>query len=79
MKIVEIEWLDAHVSTSSTTIQKAEKIKPVVTRTVGYLVSENEEGIVMATDRYPKHPKEAKIINFVPWDMITEYYEIVLQ
>lgn len=76
MKIVEVVWDDAHCSTEDITIKQARKVKPVRTNTIGYLVAENEEGLVLATDRYPKQPKFAKVHNFVPWGMVVEYWEL---
>ena len=76
MKIVEVHWDDAHVDTGSTTISKAAKVKPIRTITVAYLVAENEHGVVLAADIYPETPKDAAIINFVPWGMIVEYWEL---
>ncbi len=77
MKMVEIEWLDAHVDTDSTTIKDARKVKPIVTKTLAYLIAENKHGVVLATDTYPKTPKEGAIVNFIPWGVITGYWELV--
>jgi len=73
VKVVEIVWLDAHCSTSDTTIKKAAKQKPVKTVTVGFLVAENTDGVVMATDRYIDDAKNVKMTNFIPWGMIEDY------
>lgn len=77
MKLVEVEWLDAHVSTSSTNVKKASKTKPIVTMTVGYLMAENEHGLTLVTDRYPDSPKEGKVVNHIPWGMIRQWWEYV--
>ena len=77
MKIVRVTWDDAHVTTGETTIKAAAKIKPVRTSTVGFLVAENDEGLVIATDIYEKHPKTGKIINFIPYGMIVAYEELI--
>lgn len=77
MKIVEVVWDDAHVTTGETTIRRAAKIKPIRTRTIAYLVTENEEGVVLATDIYEKHKRTGKIINFIPWGMVVSYEELV--
>lgn len=53
MKAVEVEWLDAHVTTDGTTLRKAAKIKAMRTITRGSLMSENEDGLVIVTDIYP--------------------------
>ena len=75
MKTVEVIWDDAHVSTGETTVKKAQKVKPIRTSTVGYLVADNDDGLVIATDTYPKDKKTARIINFIPHGMIVEYWE----
>ena len=74
--MVEIEWLDAHVDTDSTTRKAARKVKPIRTKTLAYLVTENKHGVVLATDTYPKMPKEGGIVNFIPWEMIVGYWEL---
>jgi len=76
MTIVEVEWLDAWADTSTVTLKKAINHKPELTRTVGYLMAENDDGITIATDRYPKTPKQGKIINFIPWGIISNYWVI---
>jgi hypothetical protein len=75
MRVVEVLWLDAHVSTGSTTVRKAEKIKPIKTLTVGYLIANTDDGLTLITDRYPDSPKEGKVVNHIPWGMIEEWYQ----
>ncbi len=75
MKTVEVTWLDAHVTTSDMSVKKAQRQKPVRTITVGYLVAENEHGVILAADIYPDDPKNVKIVNFIPWGVIDEYYQ----
>ena len=74
MKVVEVHWDDAHVTTSDMSIKKAQKQKPVRTITVANLVAENSHGVVLATDIYPDDVKNVKIVNFIPWGIITDYY-----
>jgi hypothetical protein len=75
VKIVEVHWLDAWVDTSEITIKQALKKKPILTISIGHLVAENDDGIVMVTDVYPNSPKKGRITSFVPWGMVAEYYE----
>lgn len=75
MQIVEVLWGDAHVSTNDISIKKACNVAPIMTVTVGFLVAENDKGVVVAMDRWPKLPKEVKVHTFIPWGMIEEYYE----
>ncbi len=74
MRVVEVHWDDAHVTTSDMSIKKAQKQKPVRTITVANLVAENSHGVVLATDIYPDDVKNVKIVNFIPWGIITDYY-----
>jgi len=74
MTVVEVEWLDAWASVESTSIKKAQSNRPELTRTIGYLIAENDDGITIATDIYPRSPKQAKIINFIPWGIISGYW-----
>ena len=75
MKVCEIIWLDAWVESSDYSIKKAQKCKPIKTSTIGYLVSENEHGVTVAADIYEKDKKNVKIVNFIPWGVIEEYWE----
>ena len=72
--VCEVHWLDAWVSTSETSTKKAAKLKPVETVSVGFLVHEGEEGIVLAMDWWPKSPKQMKAYTFIPWGMVLEWY-----
>ena len=74
MMVAEVHWDDAHVTTSDMSIKKAQRQKAVRTVTVAYLVSENAHGVVLATDIYPDDAKNVKIVNFIPWGIITDYY-----
>ena len=77
MITVEVIWDDAHVTTSEMSVKKAQKQKPVRTTTVAFLVAENEHGVVLATDSYPDDPKNVKIVNFIPWGCVVDYWEYV--
>jgi len=47
-KIVEIEWIDAHSSLDPITISELKKEKPYLTQSVGYLMLEDKEKIVLS-------------------------------
>ena len=47
MKIVEVEWIDAHSSMDALTISELEKQKPFITKSCGYLIKEDEEKVVL--------------------------------
>ena len=74
MEVAEVHWIDAFVSTSEISIKKAQKTKPIKTITVGYLLANTDEGLVLAMDHWPKSPKEFKAYTFIPWGMIEEWY-----
>ena len=79
MKIVEVKWGDAWVDTDDFSLTDAKKLKPIVRSTIGFLITENKEVVVLCTDFYEK---EKKIINtpmVIPRDMILDYwiYEVV--
>jgi hypothetical protein len=74
--VYEVHWLDAYVSTSEISLKKAETLKPCRTITIGFLVSENDEGITLAMDYWPKSPKQMKAYTFIPWGMVEAMYEI---
>ncbi len=75
MKIVEVWWNDAWVDTNEISVKQALSKKPVLTVSVGQLIAENDEGVVMVVDSYPKSPKKGRVTNMIPWAMIVEYYE----
>jgi hypothetical protein len=76
MKIYEVTWDDAFVDSSDHNIKKCQKLKPIRTKTIGYLVCETPDGVVLATDIYEKDKKNVKIINLIPWGMIVDYEEL---
>ena len=75
MKIVEIVWGDAWIGTHDISIKRAKRLKPVTRRTTGYLVSENDECVVLCTDLYDKHPKTVNAPMVIPWGWIYEYWQ----
>lgn len=74
MKVVEVKWGDAWVDTDDFSLTDAKKLKPIVRSTIGFLITENKEVVVLCTDFYEK---EKKIINtpmIIPRDMIIDYW-----
>ena len=78
MKVVEVRWGDAWVDTDDFNLEEAKKLTPIVRSTVGFLLSENDQAVVLCTDFYEK---DKKIINtpMIPSNMILDYwiYEVV--
>lgn len=75
MKIVEVYWNDAWVDTDEISVKQALRKKPILTVTVGQLLAENDDGLVIVVDSYPKSKTKGRVPNFIPWEMVTEYYE----
>ena len=76
MKVFEVKWGDAFIDTSDMTIAKAKKLRPVVRTTIGFLVTENAECIVLATDYFEKG-KEISAPMVIPQGWIIEKHEWV--
>lgn len=72
MEIAVIHWVDAWIDHIDLDIALAKKQKSIKRSTCGYLVSENEEGVLLATDRY-EGGKEVNSPMFIPWGMINTY------
>ena len=50
--IMQVEWEDAWIDTEDHLISDARKLKPVLRSSVGYLVADNDNEIILCTDRY---------------------------
>jgi hypothetical protein len=77
MRCVEVKWGDAFIDTCDISIKKAAKLKPVVRSTIGYLVAENSECIILATDKFEKDKKTVHAPMVIPWGMVIDYWEYV--
>jgi hypothetical protein len=75
VKVVEVLWGDAWVDTDDITVAKAVKSKPVYRRTVGFLVADNEDGLVLVTDCFEDNEKEVNTPMFIPHGMVVEWWE----
>lgn len=71
-------WDDAHASTSTTDFKAAALLKPVRTYSVGFVVAENQHGVVLASDLYHDHPGEAYGPMFIPLGMIVKRMKVTL-
>jgi len=79
MKVVEVRWGDAWVDTDDFTLEEAKKLKPIVRSTIGFLLIENDQAVVLCTDFYEKDKKTINTAMVIPRDMILDYwiYEVV--
>ena len=72
--VYEVHWGDAWVSTSETSFKAAARLRSEYTVSVGFLVHDGDEGIVLAMDWWPKSPKRCKVYTFIPQGMVLEVY-----
>jgi len=75
MKIIEVKWEDAWVDTIDISISEVKKLKPTIRTTVGWRISENKEGIILATDYFNDDKKHINTPMCIPWGIILEYWE----
>jgi len=79
--IMQVEWEDAWIDTEDHLIDEAKKLKPILRSSVGYLVADNDNEIILSTDRY--HSKKEKgyvnAVMVIPKGMVTRYWEIIPQ
>ena len=76
-KVVEVKWGDACVDTADILLADAIKLKPVMRSTVGWLVADNENELILSTDIFHSE-EDSKYVNtimVVPKGMIVEYWE----
>lgn len=71
-----IYWDDAFIDTDDFDKKDGRKTQPVKRATIGFLVEETDDGVVLATDYFRTEEGEFSGRLFVGWGMITEYYEI---
>lgn len=74
MKVVEVLWGDAWIKTCDMSVKKARDAKPVMRTTVGFLVAENNQGLVLCTDKYEHEPDTINAPMFIPWGWIESYW-----
>ena len=78
-KVVSVLWGDAFVDTEDFKEEDAKSVEPVWRATVGFLITRNQHGIVLATDEYQKKEDGVNGKMFVPKGMIKKVtkYEAV--
>ena len=75
LPIAEILWEDAWVEVKDFSIKEAITFKPVLCSTVGYLIEETDECVILATDLYEKETGVANTPMIIPWSAILGYWE----
>lgn len=79
-KVIEVKWEDAWIDTDDILISDAKKLKPIVRSTVGWLVADNDNELILSTDIFHNN-KDSEYVNaimVVPKSMILEYWEYVV-
>tara|TARA_R110002167_G_scaffold46689_2_gene139091 strand:- start:146 stop:418 length:273 start_codon:yes stop_codon:yes gene_type:complete len=80
-KVIEVQWEDAWIDTDDILITKAKKLKPIMRSTIGWLVADNKNELILSTDIFHSK-KERKYVNaimVVPKGMIVEYWEYEIE
>jgi hypothetical protein len=75
LPIAEILWEDAWMEVKDFSIKEALTFKPVLRSTVGYLIEETDECVILATDLYEKETDGANTPMIIPWSAILGYWE----
>jgi len=80
-KVLEVKWEDAWIDTEDHLISDARKLKPVLRSSVGYLVADNDNEIILCTDRYHSKKDEEYVnaVMVIPKGMVTRYWEIIAE
>jgi hypothetical protein len=73
--IAEILWEDSWVETKDFSIDEAPAFRPAVRSTVGYLLKETEECVILATDLYEKESPLANTPMIIPRSAILAFWE----
>jgi hypothetical protein len=71
-KVVIVDWDDAFIETDDFSAKDAEKTKPCRRRTVGFLITKNQHGYVLATDEYAKKADGYAARLFIPLGIVTK-------
>lgn len=73
--LVEVKWEDAWTDFQDIELSKAKKLKPIPRTTVGWLVTENHQCVVLCTDYYDKDKSVINTPIVIPSGMITTMYK----
>lgn len=71
MKIVKVEWLDAQTGFSTPeTIEELEQEKPTCTLSVGYLITDDKDKIILGFMKWGEDDEIIKNTMFKHWQLI---------
>jgi hypothetical protein len=68
--IIVVDWGDAFIDTDDFDVKDAKNTRPVMRRTVGFLIAKNKYGYVLATDEFAKKKDGVSAKMFVPLGMV---------
>lgn len=77
-KVYEVLWKDAWIDPQDYSLSKAKTQKPIERYTIGYLVDESEERLVLATDYFVEGSDVNSLI-VIPTGMIKKIWSYDLQ
>lgn len=77
--VVVIDWDDAFIETDDFDKKDALKTKPCRRRTVGFLITKNQHGYVLATDEYAKKADGYAARMFIPLGIVTKVTQLALE
>ena len=73
--IAEILWEDSWIEIKDFSTADLSTFRPIVRSTVGYLIEETEECVILATDLYEKEQHLANTPMIIPWSAILAFWE----
>ena len=73
--VLKIEWGDAFIENDDFTQEEADATEPVYRTSVGFLISKNQHGYVLATDVY-RDSAEVAARMFIPHGMVVSVKEL---
>ncbi len=76
--IAEVYWGDAWIDPKDYSLKDTKNLKPVLRKTVGYLVAETDECVILVTDLYTEE-KDKDTVNtpmVIPLGMVSKWYKI---
>ena len=73
--VLKIEWGDAFIENDDFTQEEADATEPVYRTSVGFLISKNQHGYVLATDVY-RDSTEVAARMFIPHGMVVSVKEL---
>jgi hypothetical protein len=74
VKIAEVKWGDAWIDTCDMPLIQAKKLKAIVRYTVGYLIADTADSIILCTDYFDKDKTMINAPMLIPKGMVIGYW-----